>query len=372
MRTGTAGRAGPPAGRRLQSDVDDRQFLPRWYRILTWSFPLGRAFGIQVRLYWTAVFVFLLSLFTFLDWRIFSFGKALGLAAIWTAILYLIVWTHELGHAFAARRWNVPTSRITLSVFGGLCHLQDGMPSPKSDIVVSIAGPATHLLWLAVVWPLSILLGTPYGWEAGEITVDLATFTVWNLRTLNLGLLLFNLLPFFPMDFGRVLRALLSFRLHPNRATIWACRVGIAGAIGLGVWGLTLGGLSGGLLLALAINNGIACGREIQAARFSAGPFGEPREAWEADPDAWKSGGGMRAGGMEADLDDRPARKRGGLRLFSRGAPRAPDVLVSERPGDDEVLDRLLEKVGRVGLAGLSAAERADLQRISAAKRRNP
>ncbi len=344
--------------------MDETPLLPRWYRILTWSFPIGRAFGIQVRVYWTVSLVFLLVLLQFLDWGFLTFSKALGLAAATTVLLYLIVWTHEMGHALAARRWHVPTSRITLSALGGLCHLQEGIPSPRAEILVSVAGPATHLVWLAVVWPLSIWLGTPYGWSAGAITVDPLTYVVWTLRTLNIALLVFNLLPFFPMDFGRVLRALLALRLHPNRATIWACRVGIVGAVGLAAWALTRGGVAGGLLLWLALSNGFACVRELQAARWGAGPYGEPRQAWEADPDAWKTGA------AHLDRDDRPSRRRGRLRLFSRSDPKPPDILVAEHEGDDEELDRLLEKVGRVGLSGLSAGERESLRRISESRRR--
>jgi Zn-dependent protease len=334
----------------------------RLVRFLTWSFPVGRTFGIQVRLFWTAGITFAYSLAQF--WGVVPLATALGLAAIVFALLYLVVWTHEMGHALAARRWNVRTSQISLSVFGGLAHLQDGLPHPKAETVVSFAGPAVHLLWLGVLWPLGNLLGASYFlWTGDSWSIDPLRFAVSFATTINVTLAIFNLLPVFPMDGGRVLRSLLARRMHPNLATLWAARVGIVGSVGIAAWGLAVHGLWGGILLLIAVNNVLACLREMTAARHGDGPYGEPRDPWEGDPDAWKTGGGA--------TEDPPARKRGGLRLLRRAAgTKPPDVLLQTGGDDDADLDRLLEKVGRVGLSGLTDVERATLQRISEARRR--
>jgi Zn-dependent protease len=333
----------------------------RLVRFLTWSFPIGRAFGIQVRLFWTAGITLLYAVAQW--WDFVPLATAAGLGAISFALLYLVVWTHEMGHALAARRWNVRTSQISLSVFGGLAHLQDGLPSPKAETVVSFLGPAVHLLWLAVCLPLGTWLGTEYFlWAPGDVSIDPLRYALSFATTINVTLAVFNLLPFFPMDGGRVLRSILARRMHPNLATLWAARVGIVGSVGIAAWGLASHGLWAGVLLLIAINNVFACLREMTAARYGDGPYGEPRDPWEGDPEAWKYGG---------DERERPGRKRGGLRLLRRRAgPRLPDVLVKTGGDDDADLDRLLEKVGRVGLAGLTDVERATLQRISETRRR--
>jgi Zn-dependent protease len=333
----------------------------RLLRFLTWSFPIGRFFGIQVRLFWTAGITLLYSIAQF--WAFLPIATAAGLGAISFVLLYLIVWTHEMGHALAARRWNVRTSQISLSVFGGLAHLQDGLPHPKAETVVSFAGPAVHLLWIAVCWPLGKWLGSDvFLWTGRELSVDPLAFAISFATTVNITLAIFNLLPFFPMDGGRVLRSILARRMHPNLATLWAARVGIVGSVGIAAWGLATHGMWAGILVLIAINNVFACLREMTAARYGDGPYGEPRDPWESDAEAWKYGGGER---------ERPERKRGGLRLLRRRAgPKLPDVLVKASDDDEDALDRLLEKVGRVGLSGLTETERASLQRISAARRK--
>src|SRR5262249_39242540 len=114
------------------------------------------------------------------------------------------------------------------------------------------------------------------------------------MRTLletNVWLLVFNLLPLFPMDGGRVLRGLLARWKHPNLATLWVARLGAFGAIGFIGWGATQkGGVQGTLLIFIGLSNLFACIREMQAARYSDGPYGEPLDPWALDPEGWKTG----------------------------------------------------------------------------------
>jgi len=146
---------------------------------------------------------------------------------------------HELGHALAARRYGVPTADITLLPIGGVARLQRIPEHPLEELVVAIAGPMVNvaivglLLAVGVRWP-----GTPVGGSGDDHFLVAASFFP-KLLTVNAFLVLFNLLPAFPMDGGRVLRALLALKLDYVRATRIAASVGQLMAIGFGFLGLT-------------------------------------------------------------------------------------------------------------------------------------
>jgi stage IV sporulation protein FB len=250
-------------------------------------------------------------------------------------MLYVVVWLHEMGHVLAARRWHIHTPVITLSPLGGLAHLDSAAPSPRAEIQISLAGPFTHALLLAPAYALTRLV--PMEPIAGRLLAE-------HFWSLNVGLALFNLLPFYPLDGGRVLRGLLALRMHPNRATIWAARVGIAGAVAMLIYGLAfVGGLGGGMLMMVAISGILACVQAMRAARWAEGPYGEARQPWEEDPDAWKHG--------------------------ARREEREPPPPPPPEPAAAAELDRLLDRVREVGLAGLTERERTALKRASEARR---
>jgi len=267
--------------------------LPRPLRFLAWTFPIGRVFGIPVRMYATSALTFVAALaYVVHTWGAGDKGPpwtaSLAYAAIAWVGLYVIVLAHELGHALTARRWwHVPCEKITLSIFGGVAHLSHAAPSPKAEAVIALAGPATHGLWLAALWPLRTMivpgLDPIEGWPIHPLAH--ATRVLWDL---NLALAAFNLLPFFPLDGGRVFRSLLAMKWHPNRATRLAAQVGLVGAAGLGLYSLLFGGLWGMVGVGIAIAMAVQCRNEMMAARHADGPYGARREAWESDPDAWK------------------------------------------------------------------------------------
>ena len=331
-------------------------------RVLEYSWHVGRLFGIEIRVYWTAVLVLLVGTYECSTWPGVGWGEALLLGAMFQGGLYLIVLGHELCHAWAGRRYQIQTPTITLSALGGLAHMAARAPSPRAEIVVSAAGPASHLPWIALAWALRDVV-PPLRVGAG-FGVDLMSYLLWT----NVVLLAFNLLPFFPMDGGRILRALLALKRHPNWASLMTGRIGVLGAIGFMAWGMSQRGFGGSLLLILGFVHLQASLQEISAARFGDGPYA-PVDPWGQDPDAWKRG---------ADPADRPAR-RGFWSILRRRetsrppADRRPPARLEPPPAapsaDDAELDRLLAKVGEVGLPGLSEAERATLKRISAARR---
>ena len=334
---------------------------PAWLHSLRWlnaSFRLGRFFSVEVLVYWMAIVLLPIIFWAEYGRAGFSGAELAAVALCSSVLLLFVVWTHEMGHIVAARRYGVETSHISLSPLGGLAHLNTPSPSPKADIFISLAGPLVHVPWilicLAARWWIPASLGRPDGWVYGPLQ-----FSVEFLYSLNLVVFVFNLLPFFPLDGGRVLRAWLSLRTHPNRATLIACRIGKLGAIALGIIALLgLFGIFGPswwsvILLVIAISGYLTCSREMIAARYELSPFStEQRAAWQGDPDAWKSGG------QPATAAKEHARR---TKRTERDATRKAE----EREALRAEVDRLLDKVAGAGMAGLTPRERKHLKRAS-------
>jgi hypothetical protein len=205
---------------------------------------------------------------------------------------------------------------------------------------------------------------TNESWVYGETYALVGAFL-----TLNIFLLLFNLLPCFPMDGGRILRAFLAGRMHPNRATLIACKIGlIAGALfiaaGIVVWFMS-DDLWGMILVVIGISNIGACRAEIQAAKHTAGPYqtADVLAPWQSDPEAWKSGDAGE--GWKGDAESGPSRRA--LRKAKRAAAQAAQAAASEADLEAAV-DRVLARISEVGMDGLSRAERKILD--DAARRR--
>lgn len=154
---------------------------------------------------------------------------AMGLA---TALgLFLSVILHELSHALVARHYGMEMRGITLFLFGGVAEMDDEPPSAEAELMMAAAGPAASL-WIAGALGLASFWGATSGWSAGLTTV------VGNLAIVNLMLVLFNLLPAFPLDGGRVLRAVLWHLKGDLRgSTRITSRIGRAFGIGLMVLG---------------------------------------------------------------------------------------------------------------------------------------
>jgi Zn-dependent protease len=197
-----------------------------------WTFRLGRWLGIDV--YVHATFLALLAFFALRDGM--SLGPAAGAAQLaWMVALFGFVVLHEYGHALAARYFGIGTQDITLYPIGGVARL-DSMPrSPGAELIVAAAGPFVNIalaFGFALYHTVSAGTGGSAFGASGELTLPL------QLAVVNLGLGLFNLVPAFPMDGGRILRALLATGGNRVRATVWAARVGRVLALGFVVAGL--------------------------------------------------------------------------------------------------------------------------------------
>lgn len=198
-----------------------------------WAWSVGHVAGIELRIH--ATFLILLA-WVGLSHVFAGHGVREALAGIaFVATVFAIVVLHELGHALAARHFGIATHDITLLPIGGISRL-DRMPSdPRQELLVAVAGPAVNVGLAAVLFALLVVLGSPP--EPSTLAVVGGPFIAKLLWT-NIGLAVFNLIPAFPMDGGRVLRAALSLRMDPVRATDIAARVGQAAAILFGLLGL--------------------------------------------------------------------------------------------------------------------------------------
>jgi len=199
---------------------------------MSWSWRVGRIAGIGIDVHWT----FLLLL----GWIAIVYAKAGGTAAAVQGIVFIgavfaCIVLHELGHALTARRFGIQTRDITLLPIGGVARLERMPEDPRQELLVALAGPAVTLVIAAAL--LSILL---LGWgPAGVLDLDMVQGNfVARLMWVNAILLAFNLLPAFPMDGGRVLRAALHFDLSYVQATQIASRVGQVMAVLFAVLGL--------------------------------------------------------------------------------------------------------------------------------------
>src|SRR5436305_1427219 len=188
--------------------------------IMSWSIPIVRIAGIQLRIHVT----FLLLL----GWL--ALGSA-G-AALFLLLLFLCVVLNEFGHAFAAQAFGINTADITLLPIGGVARLERMPEEPMQELIIAVAGPLVNVviaLGLFIAGGAQALLN-PAAVETGGLIAQ--------LLTINIILVLFNLLPAFPMDGGRVLRALLATRMNYARATQVAATIGQGFAFVFGFLGL--------------------------------------------------------------------------------------------------------------------------------------
>jgi len=200
---------------------------------MKWSWRVGRVAGVTVYLHATLLILIGWVGYEYYAWR-HRTGDVIE-AILFVSCFFGVVLLHELGHAFAARRYGIRTRDITLMPIGGLARM-DAMPEkPYQELVVALAGPAVNFLLAALYWgtisPITELARlNDLTWGGGHFLEKLA----WA----NLAMGVFNLVPAFPMDGGRVLRSLLAMRVGVNRATQTAVDLGQALAFAFGAVGL--------------------------------------------------------------------------------------------------------------------------------------
>ena len=225
--------------------------LPNW--------RIGRALGIPIHLHasWFVVFFFVTwSLATgYLPETLpgLSAPRYWGMGGIAALLLFLSVLLHELGHSYVALRYQIPIKQITLFIFGGVAHMGKEPPSPRAEFLIAIAGPLVSLILGAGCLGGAIVVESFFARSGVQGLVVLGGL----LGMVNVQLGLFNLIPGFPLDGGRVLRAgLWAWNKDFNRATSQAALAGIGFGVALGLIGavLMVGVWSGAMEHSIATN----------------------------------------------------------------------------------------------------------------------
>ncbi len=185
--------------------------------MLRWSINLFRIRGILLSIHGS--FLLLLAYVALEGWRDGGWEQLAWSVATLVAFFACVV-LHELGHSLTAMRFGVGVRRILLMPIGGMAEFDRIPRQPVRELLITLAGPAVNFVIAAVLWPL-----VGFGAANGEYPATLAGFGQLLLHA-NLIMGSFNLLPVFPMDGGRILRALLATRWPYLRATRWAAHLG--------------------------------------------------------------------------------------------------------------------------------------------------
>ena len=197
---------------------------------------LGRVAGIDVFLHWTFVFAPLALILQ--GWYLQNSLAMTGIMLVLLVCVFGCILLHEFGHAFAAKLFAVQTKDIILTPIGGLARLVRMPKRPLEEFVITIAGPLVNLLISGLIAIYLQTIGPGFALEGDISTVDLPVLLFY----INLFLFLFNLIPAFPMDGGRILRAVLASFCSFRTATLIAGSVGQVLAVALVVYGF-LGGI---------------------------------------------------------------------------------------------------------------------------------
>lgn len=189
------------------------------------SFKIGRIFGIDVKVHWT--FFLLLAFFAFAGYQ--GSGDVTGalVATVVILALFVCVLLHEFGHALVAQRLGLEVPDITLLPIGGVARLKSLPERPWDEVKIAIAGPLVNVFLAPIFFLIGLSLGAGPFEPANILQGGGSVGQVFSyLGLINVALVVFNMIPAFPMDGGRVLRGLLATRFGPVRATDIAATVG--------------------------------------------------------------------------------------------------------------------------------------------------
>jgi Zn-dependent protease/predicted transcriptional regulator len=214
---------------------------------MNWSLTIARVSDINIRVHVTFLLILVLGA---LQWGGFGIaGAAFGVLLM--LLLFACVTLHELGHSLVAQRFGIPVREIILLPLGGIALLGRNATNPVHELLIAVAGPLVNVVIAAVLWIVGAGVLDIISPDMRQLQVvagqpSLSTALVW-LFGANVALVLFNLIPAFPLDGGRMLRALLWMAFGVRRADQVASFLGQTIAIVLGIFGVASGNF--GLIL---------------------------------------------------------------------------------------------------------------------------
>ena len=356
---------------------DWRGSRPSFDDPMSWSLPVFRVARISVR-----VHLFFIAFVLAMVARAASTGSdsafGLALTLLGLGALFLVILLHEFGHCIACRMSGGSASEILLWPLGGLasCSPPD---RPKAHLWTAVGGPLVNVGFIAILTPLigfstgqwlGVAIPNPFDLagmmqrvdigggtsDAGalggllpsgsvgawiELSIFLTNYIAW-------ALLLFNLIPMFPLDGGRIVQAILWMRHGYVRSMRLACRSGLVGAVVIGIYALAS---ESTILLAIALFGGIVCYTTARQVEYERDYLG-----FEPDPSELAA--------MEEEFE--PERRSGSE---ARGGSATARTAASRASESDAEIDAILDKIAKSGIGSLSEAERATLARATERRR---
>jgi Zn-dependent protease/predicted transcriptional regulator len=234
---------------------------------MKWSWKIGTFAGVDV--YMHATFLILIGFVALSYWGISQSWISVAEGVGFILALFACVVLHEYGHALTARKYGIKTRDITLLPIGGVARLERMPDEPRQELWVALAGPAVNVVIAAVLFAWLTLTSSIQ--PVTELGVTTGSF-IERLMVVNLFLVGFNMIPAFPMDGGRVLRALLAMRMEYTRATSLAASLGQLLAIVFGFIGL----FTNPFLLFIAFFVWIGAGQEASMVQMKSALGGIP------------------------------------------------------------------------------------------------
>lgn len=194
------------------------------------SLKLGKIAGIGLFIHWT--FSLLILFIVYINYKAGQNTTQILWSVLFILCIFLTVFMHEMGHALTAKKYNIITRDITLLPIGGVARLERLPEKPSEELAVAFAGPMVNIV-LALITSMFISLPNTPEEMVSQLSngVNANNFFL-NFYFVNIVLAFFNLIPAFPMDGGRILRALLSYKLERHQATKIAARIGQVIALG--------------------------------------------------------------------------------------------------------------------------------------------
>ncbi len=237
---------------------------------MKWSFKIGRFAGIDVFMHFT--FILLISWVALVHWRQGQSLTAAMAGVFFILTVFMCVVLHEFGHAMMARRYGIKTRDIILLPIGGVARLEKLPTNPIQEMWVALAGPAVNVV---IAFALFVYFRVTASLEPLQtLTITTGPF-LERILAVNIFMLVFNMIPAFPMDGGRVLRALLATRQEYGRATQIAATIGQGIAVLFGFVGM----FYDPFLLFIALFVWIGAAQEASIAQFKSAIGGYPGSA---------------------------------------------------------------------------------------------